>query len=449
MILSSAGVDPNFAMFGKKKEHTGSGHIKENTFGSSNEISFSVLDAKMKSVEDDSNEPKDKGKSPLGRISLFTLGKKKPSSTPSRDQLITPPTFIDNNAKGKTSGTGTSSGKTGKIDTAKVNQRPDGAPVPKWVVPQQEIEARKTKRRKARRSAVAVAVMVGAVCVAIGAFFGVQAIRHQMDFIGQLDDQINVIERQSQTMQPFIDLVNGIATKPLNEVEELSIETTFEGQKTMLGNVTRRLTDAKGEIERIQEHLVNPVDKERSNKALVVVNALSNMISIGDDIVAWCVPYTTDYALAQDFLTRLIEGDQLAREAASLTVEASRERFQESMNKSNEAIAKFEEALAAASALRDSSGIENMQQYIDYVDLRISAQRSAIDADQAYLNVNSARLIAANDEYNAKETQAAELAAAFNGEYPADLVSQRFEASRAENGDIASWESESARAFSQ
>ena len=56
-------------------------HIKRNTEGTSNEISFSVLDAAKNSLDGEG------GSSPFGTISLFTLpGKKKCISTPSKDE---------------------------------------------------------------------------------------------------------------------------------------------------------------------------------------------------------------------------------------------------------------------------------------------------------------------------------------------------------------------------
>ena len=56
-------------------------HIKRNTEGTSNEISFSVLDAAKNSLDGEGNS------SPFGTISLFTLpGKRKSISTPSKNE---------------------------------------------------------------------------------------------------------------------------------------------------------------------------------------------------------------------------------------------------------------------------------------------------------------------------------------------------------------------------
>lgn len=442
----AGGMRPNvFRMaFGRKKKQSGLGHIKENTFGSSNEISFSVLDAKKNSAEEDSDSKAGEG-SPLGRISLFTLGRgKKPSSTPAKDQLITTPSMGESSASGK-SGVGKLT-PTGKIDTSRVNQKLDGAPTPKWEYSQQEVSQRKAKRKKAKRSAIAVGVLIALVCVGIGGYFAVRAIQHQMDFIGQLDEQISVVKSQLQELEPFVQNINDISSKPLDQLDPSSISQSYDSQKKMLQNVQSKLRSAKSDIERLQEHLVSPADKERSNQTIQSINAQLNMIEIGQQTISWYLPFGNSYIEAELFMSKLVEGDGFAREAASLANESTSQKFQESIEKSNQAISAFEEAIVAAANVREDLNLESVQVYIDYVDLRINAQRSAITADQAYLGVNSAQLISANDDYNQKETQAAEMVAGFDGRYPADLVSDAFAASRSSNSDIASWTAEYARA---
>lgn len=418
-------------MFGRRKKHPGSGHIKENTFGSSNEISFSVLDAKKKSSEGDSSEDK---RSPLGRISLFTLGKaKKPASTPVKDKLITMPT--DDSGKGRSSGSGS------LLDAG--SKRPgDGAPVPRWEYSQQEVSERKSRRRRAKAVAITLIVFIALCLAAIGGYFGIKAIQHQMDFIGQLDDQVAIIDKQREAMQPFITLVNDAADKPLDELDFSAQRSTLDSQRSKLDECTAKLKAARKEVGRIQEHLVSPTDKERSNDAIVSINALLNMIEIGLQIMDDCMVYTEDLANAKRAMELLMEGDSTARDAAELGGGNTQDAMRASIEKSNEAIVKFKDSSALIASIRDSGKVDGMQLFIDYIALRISAQESAINADNAFLNVNSAQLAAYGEEYNSKETQATELIASANGIYPPDLVKQAFDAWRANNDSIATWKSE-------
>lgn len=423
-------------MFGRKKKHPGSGHIKDNTFGSSNEISFSVLDAKKKSVDPD--DAKDQG-TPLGRISLFTLGKaKKPSSTPSKDKLITMPS--------ESSGAGSGGTTTPLRDVS--GSRQSGVPSkPKWEYSQQEVNARKSKRRRAKAIAISASALVVLVLVAIGGYFGIKAIQHQMDFIGQLDDQVAIVDAQREALQPFTTLVNDAADKPLGELDAAVQTSTLDAQRSKLDECTAKLKAGRKEIERIQEHLVSPGDKERSNDAIVSINAMLNMIEIGTKLMDDCMIYTKDHTDANRMMELLLEGDTAAREAAELGGGNTQDGIRASIDKSNEAIAKFKEASALAAAIRDSGKVDGMQVFIDYIGLRISAQESAINADNAFLNVNSAQLAAYGEEYNAKEAQAVEMIAGANGVYPPQLVEQAFDAWRAGDEMFASWKTELQRSL--
>ncbi len=420
-------------MFGRKKKHPGSGHIKENTFGSSNEISFSVLDAKKRSTESD--DSKDSG-TPLGRISLFTLGKaKKPASTPAKDKLITMPS--DEGGKGMPSGS------TGSLlDSSKSSK------APKWEYSQQEVMARKSARRRSRRIAVTAIVLAVLLLAAIGGYFGIKAIQHQMDFIGQLDDQVAIIDSQREKLQPFITLVNDAVDKPIDDLDFNSQKATLESERSAIDEATAKLKASRKEIDRIQEHLVAPTDKERSNDAIQFINAMLNMIEIGNKIMEDCLVYTQDHATANLCMQNLLDGDATAREAAELGGGNTQESIRASIEKSNEAIAKFNDASAEAVSVRDSGKVDGMQLFIDYIALRTSAQESAINADNAFLNVNSAQLTAFGEEYNSKEAQAAEMLAGANGEYPPDLVKQAFDAWRTNNETIASWRTELQRSAS-
>lgn len=423
-------------MFGRRKKHPGSGHIKDNTFGSSNEISFSVLDAKKKSV--DSDDERDQG-TPLGRISLFTLGKaKKPASTPSKDRLIAMPS--DDSGAGK-------GGTTTPLRDVSGKRNADAPSKPKWEYSQQEVSMRKSKRRRAKAVAISASVLVVLVLVAIGGYFGVRAIQHQMDFIGQLDDQVAIVDTQREALQPFIALVNDAVEKPLEELDASAQTAALDSQCSKLDECTAKLKATRKDIERIQGNLVTPGDKERSNDAMVSINAMLNMIEIGTKVMDECIDYTKDNADAKRMMEMLLEGDAAAREAAELGSGNTQDGMRASIDKSNEAIADFKDASALAATIRDGGKVDGMQLFIDYIALRISAQESAINADNAFLSVNSAQLAAFGEEYNAKEAQAAELIASVNEVYPPQLVKQAFDAWRTGNESIASWRTELQRSL--
>ena len=63
-------------------------HVKKSTRGTSNELSFSVLDAARNALDDGKDPSSDQARG-FGRIRLFTLpiGRRKPPATPKKDEL--------------------------------------------------------------------------------------------------------------------------------------------------------------------------------------------------------------------------------------------------------------------------------------------------------------------------------------------------------------------------
>lgn len=380
------------------------GHIKKHTIGSSNEISFSVLHAMSNSADN--------------------TGSSNSSSTPS------------------------GSPSTGSFPAINLKKSKPGETItqPKWTYSQQEVNERKSKRKQAKRFAIVTGILIGCAALIIVGFFAVRAVRHQLDFIGQLNEQIDIVLVQEQTLSGFKDSVQAVADKPISELDKTAQQQLKAQQSASIDHVRQVFEGCKSEIERIQGWLVAPADKERSNNAISAINANLNLIEIGENLLDWSLPYEEEYAQAQTFLNKLLEADSLARQAAATSGEPTRETIQASIETSNRAIVCFNEAQAIVVALRDATGLESLQPFVDYTALRIQAQEHALDADQAYLDVNSAGLIAANDAYNACEAQAANLMSEQGGVYPDDLIATRFEEARTANADVESWRSEVARA---
>lgn len=384
-------------MFGrKKKNREGSGHIKENTFGSSNEISFSVLDAMKSQSSDESSKQSMAGKTNI---------------------------------------------ETGSLDS----------PIkPKWEYPQQEIDSRKAKRKVGKRWAVILGVLVGLIALSIAGYFAVRAIQHQMDYITRLDDEIATVLNCDEDLDSFKETIDKITTQPIDRLDDVINEAIYRQTEDntdskmehTLKTQERKLQNAKRNIESIQDNLATPMDKERASNALVTINTELDLIECGRNIAIWFEPYADAYEAANQFMTTLLAADDLARQAADLANESTKDSFDSSIEKSREAIARFEEAGDYAAVLRDTTGLDGIQDFIDYVSLRISAQNLAIKADQAYLGINSSQLKSANDEYNATEQRAAELMNTLSQSYPTNMVADWFASNRSNNPEMEKWDTE-------
>lgn len=146
--------------FGWNKGNSGgAGHVKQSTRGTSNEISFSVLD-NMASPEDEADK-----RSPLGRISLFTLGRKRPSSTPSKDPSL----------------------------PEKFTQTAHAAPnQPAWEISKTEVTQRRAQRRRQRRYVIVGMTSAAAIVIAVGGFFLVGYIQNLQERALNLTERIDL-----------------------------------------------------------------------------------------------------------------------------------------------------------------------------------------------------------------------------------------------------------------
>ena len=87
-----------------------------------------------------------------------------------------------------------------------------------------------------------------------------------------------------------------------------------------------------------------------------------------------------------------------------------------SAQKSSEAIALLGEASSLFQQAQDGYPELDIQDFINYAAKREEAQRTALDADQAYLDRDKEQLAKKNEEYNGLEQEAADLAEAMGAD---------------------------------
>lgn len=403
------------------------GHIKKNTQGTSNEISFSVLDS-MKGPDEEGD-----GTSPLGRISLFTLGPKRPAGTPSKTPSL----------PGKPSG----SARNGR-------SKPTSS---SWKPPSNEVKERRKHRKRNRRLALA---FVGALC-AVGLVFGGTILMgryQQMQERAQtLDGQIQSVREQYAAAEPFFTLVETTLQTPLADLDTAALEAQLSDQDARHQSIATKMRTTKTSLERLEEQL-NGTNAERANSAIAVVNATTKALEAGRNVLAGVLEAARANAQAQAFTENAVAGDADARAAAAIPLE-DETAANTAIERSNAAIADFAaardavQALASdAAAMIDGSGAfeesaaDLLEPFADYANLRIQAQEQAILADEGYLAQSSQQIAEANAQYNALEQQAAELITGQRGQYPADILQQAYEAALPQNGNVNSWQTEWARA---
>lgn len=404
------------------------GHIKKNTQGTSNEISFSVLDS-MKGPDEE-----DDGTSPLGRISLFTLGPKRPAGTPSKEPSLPGTSSAGKRSNGRSKPRGTS-----------------------WKPPAGEVKERRKHRKRSKRLAIA---FVGALCTVGLAFGGIVAVGRyqQMQERAQtLDGQIESVREQYSVAEPFLTLVESTLQTPLAEVDAAALDAQVVDWDARQQSVATKLRATKTSLEHLEEQLTG-TDAERANSAIAVVNATTKAMEAGRGALAEVLDAAKANAQAQAFTENAVAGDSDARAAAAIPL-SDTSSTEAAISQSNAAIADFAaardavQALASnAAALIEGSGAftesaaDLLKPFADYANLRIQAQECAIQADEGYLNQSSQQIAEANARYNELEQQAAELITEQRGRYPADILQRAYEEALPQSENVTSWQTEWGRA---
>lgn len=400
----------------KKTQHAL--HIKSHTHGSSNEISFSVLDAAREARDAESRDRR-RSTAGTGGISLFTLGSsRKPRSTPTKGQHIVLPEG------------GASAQRREKPSVAAFS-------------PQIE--------RKIPGAITAVVI----VCVVIALALTVsqtllQVNVRQTSFRDQLMSQINVVNSCDQTLIPFDKLVmaqydknrfSSTAAAPPPSFEELT-----ESYRAVVGDIApsrTQLEDAIAALEALVPSLSDNKDKEAAHQAITAARARLNMLESGVGIIDESLMATEAFAQTQKGWKKLIDADAAAREATSLLRDMSKENVKASLARSSEAVTLLSEAHSLFSQAHEGYPSLDLQDLIDYAAKREEAQNTAIMADQAYLDRDKEMLEQRNAEYNRLEEEAAALAEKM-GDDPAQKVVDLYNASIAE--DVQSYDAERVKA---
>ncbi|WP_165062745.1 hypothetical protein [Adlercreutzia sp. ZJ154] len=415
-------------MFGNRKKSGDVGHIKPSTQGTSNEISFSVLHAKSNAAAQDQGSP----------------------------------------AR------------------------------PAWELPQEELNARRTKRRRGRRLMAAAITLAVAAIVVVVASIVVVNVQRQLDHVAYTKSVLQKVLDECDQLQPFNDSINDALVQNIGTKSYSDLESNYKTAQTQSSQHDKRLHDLKSEIEDAQQYLTLPADKEAANQGLAAINAQLNLIQMAASDMEFALPAQKAYSDAESAVGDILHANDLAREATELTSNINAENAAASKAKSEECLAALQtaseklnsvqnEVLTLSNAVEStdsqsstgSSEDENKQQpeasaedkseqqpealtdnqneqqpetpadpdavvstYIEYVNLRIKAQESAIASMQAYIDRDKTTLQQANDTYNQLETQAASLMAE-QTLLPSDDVSAAF--NKARTPYVDQWNSELAR----
>ena len=391
---------------GRKNRHTKlshAAHIKRHTEGTSNELSFSVLDA-AKNAADAEGGRDGKAKVPrFGGISLFTLpGKKKTHSTPQKDEMI---------ALSSRGPVGMGSQPTTVFSGP--TDAPKAAPSAPYEPPVDEIARRKTRRRI--RNALAIAAMIVTVIGLAGAGASFLYKEHTAH-----------TERMSHLERALSDLTS--ADEIILEMDELINGKVDDGTEEKVTTVKQKLPDATALLDSAEQAVqaadseANPSqEKEAVVRARAAIAARREMIEQGPLIMDAAVAAHRASEIVEAAWAEVVGADSLAREAAELIADTTMENVQASKEKTEEANELFNDALAQLRAGESAYQGTDLSDQIEYVETRIAAMGYAIASDDAILAFNKEEAAAQNDAYNEADREAAELAKGLS-DRPSELI---------------------------
>ena len=426
---------------GKRNDKLGrAAHIKRHTVGTSNEISFSVLDAAKNELEGDVGKDAAARPSRFGHVSLFTLPlrRKKSIATPTKERglLLSSGEFASAENPTPASSLGTVDVGSPKSDVGGPTTVPTGAPrktaaagsaapaagapapVPSKLVrsPEEEIALRKARRRLHRMLAATLVVVVGLCLAGAGGWYLYQDHQRHLHQVAQLDEALDLIREADET----VVALDGIVANPLDAGSLAQADSVLAKLPAALA----QLEEADAAARRVSVDLRESDDKEAANQTVAATGARTALIESGRQIVEQAQRADEAARAVREAWQRVVEADALARDAAALVADTTAEHVTASKDKTNAAVGAFADAQAALEALDSAYADVDLVGLLDYVAKRIEAMGYALASDDAFLAKNKEEAVAQNDAYNRADAEAATLAAGL----PDDVAQLVFDA---------------------
>ena len=381
---------------------THAAHIKRYTEGTSNELSFSVLDAAKRRADADEGKA-DASQAPrFGKVSVFSLpgglGQKKAVATPTKDAILplsNGKTIVASGGAGAApglplSGRGLKPGSRGK---------PQGLP---YGSSADEIGRRKAKRRR-RRAAMALVGSLAAVgLLGAGGYLLYQEVTNHQEQVSLLDQSLAQIQEVDKVIVPLDEIVNAAEGSSTPEEASSLLALIPDSQKS--------LDSAEALARQASENMRTSADKDAADQAIASIDARRTMLGLG----ATLLQAGLDAQDATDDLEQawkdVWDADALARDAASLVTDTTNENVEASKAKSQEALDLFDEASYLFTEASNSPLQPDLQTHLDYVGKRRESMQCAIASDDAIIAQDRQAAEDQNQAYNLAEDEAAQIA---------------------------------------
>lgn len=417
-------------MRGKKRQSklTSAAHIKRNTEGTSNEISFSVLDAAKMELEGQLR------KGPIshvpGRIALFTLpGHKKAGETPRKKDALPSssngsaiggdllpatnhslpasygaPESFDSREGAGAYGAPMSDSKRSERKRRKNEKREAKRAEFRRVSsdPEYEVARRKSRRKLYRVAAWTFVIAVSLVVLASVGTFAYSSYEAYRGSVQSLTGGISAIAEADEAMVVIDEFVHD----PFSKTSGI----TFDDVEKRIEEAEESLSQAQSEIEAVIEGLGTSKEREVAENALLSIQARSEMLAAAQAVIdeAESASMAMDYV--EQAWSKVLNADKLARESAVLANDTTQENIAASKEKTVQAQGYLSDALSLVTQASQVYPQFDSTKIAAYIEKRYEAFGYAIASDEAFAAEDTQKALEENDAYNKADAEAAVLA---------------------------------------
>lgn len=323
-------------------------HIRRHTVGSSNELSFDVLDLKSEEANGKSQGP-------------FT------------------PTPV-----------------------SPVQGRHHDGAQPSTLSEQDEVARRKKARQRHRLRLQVLSVVLVVVFVGVAAYFGVRLYGEKVDFS---EAYASLVDRLSSVDDMLVD-----ADRLIGNV--FSADDSAERQRVAAAvpELTTELARIRAEADSLKSRSRSEEDTDAANRLIEASQARSDMLAAANGAFRVSAAAAEEADIANAAWNNVLGADQLAREAAQDANKATTEAAtREALEKTRKARQQFADAREALQGVTGRCNADFATQ-LAYLDKKAEALDSAIATGEALLAGNRDAANEANDAYNRADEEAAKLA---------------------------------------
>lgn len=410
---------------------THAAHIKRNTRGTSNELSFSVLDAAKNALDEGKDVPSDQVRG-FGRIRLFTLSLglgKKPAATPKKDGSLpvssgaalpsassgTPEVLKPPRSHAESAAASAAAAPSVPVASTSAFSRSQAR---SGRTSQEEIAWRKGRRRKRRVTAAALCVLLLVGLAAAGVLYLYNdTLRYQQNAerLGAAAEDL------ASTDQLLLELDDALQD-PLGE----EAAAFLDSQGAALDAAEGTLKDVGVQASATTEGLRETEEREAADALMTASSARLTMLQEGRAILEDGTAASELYGTLADTWQNVVDADELGREAAELASQDSQDAIGESKEKTQQAYDALVQARSDVAYIEQQVEGMDLSAHLAYLDKKIESFEYALASDEALQNRDTATAVEKNDAYNEADRAAAELAAALP-EDPAQPVLDAYE----------------------